>query len=148
MTQFQGLVNVLYLPLGALKMTVHLKRTGQWKQCCDDLMKIELPSPRKPAPVTPKQGSLYHEMGENLSLVTSLRMCDHKISFGHFCLKSEVGESRKRRQGETCLHCMRLLCVAFNFLGSVCMREMLPQFNVFLPRYLELTLCFTSLNCR
>ncbi|XP_056139181.1 rhotekin isoform X2 [Lampris incognitus] len=35
---------------------------SQWKQCCDDLMKIELPSPRKPAPVTPKQGSLYHEM--------------------------------------------------------------------------------------
>lgn len=27
-------------------------------------MKIELPSPRKPAPVTPKQGSLYHEMGK------------------------------------------------------------------------------------
>lgn len=39
---------------------------GQWRQCCDELMKIELPSPRKPAPVTPKQGSLYHEMGENL----------------------------------------------------------------------------------
>lgn len=28
-------------------------------------MKIDLPSPRKPAPVTPKQGSLYHEMGES-----------------------------------------------------------------------------------
>lgn len=38
--------------------------TGQWRQCCDDVMKIELPSPRKPAIVTPKQGSLYHEMGE------------------------------------------------------------------------------------
>uniref|UniRef100_A0A3Q3N7M8 Rhotekin n=1 Tax=Labrus bergylta TaxID=56723 RepID=A0A3Q3N7M8_9LABR len=37
----------------------------QWKQCCDDLMKIELPSPRKPAPLTPKQGSLYHEMIES-----------------------------------------------------------------------------------
>uniref|UniRef100_A0A8C2G4A2 Rhotekin n=1 Tax=Cyprinus carpio TaxID=7962 RepID=A0A8C2G4A2_CYPCA len=37
---------------------------SQWRQCCDDLMKIELPSPRKPAIVTPKQGSLYHEMGE------------------------------------------------------------------------------------
>ncbi|XP_050965991.1 rhotekin isoform X3 [Labeo rohita] len=35
---------------------------SQWRQCCDDLMKIELPSPRKPAIVTPKQGSLYHEM--------------------------------------------------------------------------------------
>uniref|UniRef100_A0A671LRQ1 Rhotekin-like n=1 Tax=Sinocyclocheilus anshuiensis TaxID=1608454 RepID=A0A671LRQ1_9TELE len=37
---------------------------SQWRQCCDDLMKIELPSPRKPAIFTPKQGSLYHEMGE------------------------------------------------------------------------------------
>ncbi|XP_029115324.1 rhotekin-like isoform X3 [Scleropages formosus] len=35
---------------------------SQWKQCCDDLMKIDMPSPRKPAIVTPKQGSLYHEM--------------------------------------------------------------------------------------
>ncbi|KAJ8404498.1 hypothetical protein AAFF_G00337650 [Aldrovandia affinis] len=35
---------------------------SQWKQCCDDLMKIEIPSPRKPTPVTAKQGSLYHEM--------------------------------------------------------------------------------------
>ncbi|XP_016326779.1 rhotekin isoform X3 [Sinocyclocheilus anshuiensis] len=46
---------------------------SQWRQCCDDLMKIELPSPRKPAIFTPKQGSLYHEMvapasGEGLLL--------------------------------------------------------------------------------
>ncbi|XP_067294404.1 rhotekin isoform X4 [Pseudorasbora parva] len=46
---------------------------SQWRHCCDDLMKIELPSPRKPAIVTPKQGSLYHEMvapasGEGLLL--------------------------------------------------------------------------------
>lgn len=34
-------------------------------------MKIELPSPRKPAPVTPKQGSLYHEMGKSLSEIWS-----------------------------------------------------------------------------
>ncbi|CAI5650676.1 unnamed protein product [Oreochromis niloticus] len=40
----------------------HFYDMSQWKQCCDDLMKIELPSPRKPAPITPKQGSLYHEM--------------------------------------------------------------------------------------
>ncbi|XP_055080455.1 rhotekin isoform X1 [Periophthalmus magnuspinnatus] len=40
----------------------HFYDMSQWKQCCDDLMKIELPSPRKPALVTPKQGSLYHEM--------------------------------------------------------------------------------------
>ncbi|XP_022523311.1 rhotekin isoform X1 [Astyanax mexicanus] len=35
---------------------------SQWKQCCDELMKIDQPSPRKPALVTSKQGSLYHEM--------------------------------------------------------------------------------------
>ncbi|XP_018592277.2 rhotekin-like isoform X2 [Scleropages formosus] len=35
---------------------------SQWKQCCDDLMKIEMPSPRKPTPTVAKQGSLYHEM--------------------------------------------------------------------------------------
>ncbi|KAJ8380543.1 hypothetical protein SKAU_G00013210 [Synaphobranchus kaupii] len=35
---------------------------SQWKQCCDDLMKIDMPSPRKPAIVMAKQGSLYHEM--------------------------------------------------------------------------------------
>lgn len=40
----------------------HFYDMSQWRQCCDELMKIELPSPRKPAPVTPKQGSLYHEM--------------------------------------------------------------------------------------
>uniref|UniRef100_A0A3P9KEX7 Rhotekin n=1 Tax=Oryzias latipes TaxID=8090 RepID=A0A3P9KEX7_ORYLA len=40
----------------------HFYDMSQWRQCCDDVMKIELPSPRKPAPITPKQGSLYHEM--------------------------------------------------------------------------------------
>ncbi|XP_058883367.1 rhotekin-like isoform X2 [Acipenser ruthenus] len=33
-----------------------------WKQCCDDLMKIEMPLPRKPPATISKQGSLYHEM--------------------------------------------------------------------------------------
>ncbi|XP_056890024.1 rhotekin isoform X1 [Takifugu flavidus] len=40
----------------------HFYDMSQWRQCCDELMKIELPSPRKPAPVALKQGSLYHEM--------------------------------------------------------------------------------------
>ncbi|TFJ98170.1 G-protein coupled receptor 4-like [Platysternon megacephalum] len=35
---------------------------GQWKQCCEELMKIEVPSPRKPPALLAKQGSLYHEM--------------------------------------------------------------------------------------
>lgn len=35
--------------------------TGQWKHCCDRLMKIETLSSRKP--ITMKKGSLYHEKG-------------------------------------------------------------------------------------
>ncbi|XP_028660488.1 rhotekin isoform X2 [Erpetoichthys calabaricus] len=35
---------------------------SQWKQCCDEIMKIETPSPRKPITMLSKQGSLYHEM--------------------------------------------------------------------------------------
>lgn len=58
------LFDVLYVLRSVLEVTLCLHHAGQWKQCCDDLMKIELPSPRKPAPVTPKQGSLYHEMGK------------------------------------------------------------------------------------
>ncbi|KAI1904695.1 hypothetical protein AGOR_G00008350 [Albula goreensis] len=49
---------------------------SQWKQCCDDLMKIEMPSPRKPTLVTSKQGSLYHEMvidtSDDLGAVTDI----------------------------------------------------------------------------
>ncbi|ELK18399.1 Rhotekin [Pteropus alecto] len=37
---------------------------SQWKQCCDEIMKIETPAPRKPPQVLAKQGSLYHEMGK------------------------------------------------------------------------------------
>ncbi|KAM6965110.1 rhotekin [Aplochiton taeniatus] len=54
----------------------HFYDMSQWKQCCDDVMKIELPSPRKPALVTPKQGSLYHEMvieaSDDLSTVSDI----------------------------------------------------------------------------
>ncbi|XP_036883103.1 rhotekin isoform X2 [Manis javanica] len=35
---------------------------SQWKQCCDEIMKIETPTPRKPPQILAKQGSLYHEM--------------------------------------------------------------------------------------
>ncbi|XP_069016550.1 rhotekin-like [Embiotoca jacksoni] len=38
----------------------HVYNMGQWRQCCDRLMKIETPSPRKS--ITVKQGSLYHEI--------------------------------------------------------------------------------------
>uniref|UniRef100_A0A8C4RXL2 Rhotekin b n=1 Tax=Erpetoichthys calabaricus TaxID=27687 RepID=A0A8C4RXL2_ERPCA len=41
---------------------------SQWKQCCDEIMKIETPSPRKPITMLSKQGSLYHEMGKNVCL--------------------------------------------------------------------------------
>ncbi|CAO2605573.1 Rtkn [Lemmus lemmus] len=35
---------------------------SQWKHCCDEVMKIEAPAPRKPPQTLAKQGSLYHEM--------------------------------------------------------------------------------------
>ncbi|XP_071219807.1 rhotekin-like isoform X2 [Salvelinus alpinus] len=40
----------------------HFYDMSQWKQCCNGLMKIEVPSPRKSHLVTAKQGSLYHEI--------------------------------------------------------------------------------------
>ncbi|XP_069061692.1 rhotekin isoform X3 [Pleurodeles waltl] len=40
----------------------HFYDMSQWKQCCDEVMKIEGPSPRKPPAMLSKQGSLYHEM--------------------------------------------------------------------------------------
>ncbi|XP_044536027.1 rhotekin isoform X2 [Gracilinanus agilis] len=49
---------------------------SQWKQCCDELMKIEVPSPRKPPPALAKQGSLYHEMAidplDDIAAVTDI----------------------------------------------------------------------------
>ncbi|XP_047424904.1 rhotekin-like isoform X2 [Mugil cephalus] len=38
----------------------HVRNMSHWKQCCDNLMKIETPSSRKS--ITLKQGSLYHEI--------------------------------------------------------------------------------------
>lgn len=55
-------------------LTASFFPAGQWKQCCDDLMKIELPSPRKPALVTSKQGSLYHEIGKTATQMDSERV--------------------------------------------------------------------------
>uniref|UniRef100_A0AAY4C1K9 REM-1 domain-containing protein n=1 Tax=Denticeps clupeoides TaxID=299321 RepID=A0AAY4C1K9_9TELE len=52
---------------------------SQWKQCCDDLMKIDLPSPRKPALISPKQGSLYHEMGKNLLAIPCFLTADLRM---------------------------------------------------------------------
>ncbi|XP_036443944.1 rhotekin 2b isoform X2 [Colossoma macropomum] len=40
----------------------HFYDMSQWKQCCDELMKIEAPSPRKPVSLPLKQGSLYHDI--------------------------------------------------------------------------------------
>lgn len=77
--KFQG-HTLLYI----LKGTICLQHKGQWKQCCDDLMKIELPSPRKPAPVTPKQGSLYHEMGKTFFI------CNQKTFLVTFSLKKQA----------------------------------------------------------
>uniref|UniRef100_A0A673IA40 Rhotekin-like n=1 Tax=Sinocyclocheilus rhinocerous TaxID=307959 RepID=A0A673IA40_9TELE len=43
----------------------HFYDMSQWKQCCNELMKIEEPSPKKMM-VTLTQGSLYHEMGKSI----------------------------------------------------------------------------------
>ncbi|KAM6345788.1 rhotekin [Podargus strigoides] len=40
----------------------HFYDMSQWKQCCEELMRIEVPPPRRPPTVLPRQGSLYHEM--------------------------------------------------------------------------------------
>ncbi|NXT35181.1 RTKN protein, partial [Pelecanoides urinatrix] len=40
----------------------HFYDMSQWKQCCDELMRIEVPPPRRPPAMLPRQGSLYHEM--------------------------------------------------------------------------------------
>ncbi|XP_066234034.1 rhotekin isoform X3 [Saccopteryx leptura] len=49
---------------------------SQWKQCCDEIMKIETPASRKPAQALAKQGSLYHEMAieplDDIAAVTDI----------------------------------------------------------------------------
>ncbi|XP_029793500.1 rhotekin isoform X1 [Suricata suricatta] len=49
---------------------------SQWKQCCDEIMKIETPTSRKPPQVLAKQGSLYHEMAieplDDIAAVTDI----------------------------------------------------------------------------
>ncbi|KAK0137221.1 Rhotekin [Merluccius polli] len=40
----------------------HLHDLSCWQRCCDDLMMIPEPPPRRPAPARRQQGSLYHEM--------------------------------------------------------------------------------------
>ncbi|RMC14598.1 hypothetical protein DUI87_09696 [Hirundo rustica rustica] len=39
----------------------HLYDLAQWKQCCEELMRIEEPPPRRPPAPLPPQGSLYHQ---------------------------------------------------------------------------------------
>lgn len=45
---------------------------GQWKQCCEELMKIEIMSPRKPPLFLTKEAtSVYHDMSKwGLSFVS------------------------------------------------------------------------------
>ncbi|XP_057620233.1 rhotekin isoform X4 [Chionomys nivalis] len=49
---------------------------SQWKHCCDEVMKIEAPAPRKPPQALTKQGSLYHEMAieplDDIAAVTDI----------------------------------------------------------------------------
>ncbi|KAM3910442.1 rhotekin isoform 2-T2 [Leptodactylus fuscus] len=64
----------------------HFYDMSQWKQCCDDLMKIETPPPKRPAAALAKQGSLYHEMAiEGLGPIPDLlsqRMKEFELQRG------------------------------------------------------------------
>ncbi|KAM5126617.1 rhotekin [Mantella aurantiaca] len=64
----------------------HFYDMSQWKQCCDDLMKIETPPPKRTPLTSAKQGSLYHEMAiEGVGPVPDLlsqRMKEFEIQRG------------------------------------------------------------------
>ncbi|XP_029451356.1 rhotekin isoform X2 [Rhinatrema bivittatum] len=67
----------------------HFYDMSQWKQCCDELMKIETPSPRKLPATLSKQGSLYHEMAidatDDIGTVTDIlakRMKEFELQRG------------------------------------------------------------------
>ncbi|XP_033920659.1 rhotekin [Melopsittacus undulatus] len=40
----------------------HFCDLSRWQQCCEELMPIEVPQPRRAPAVLPRQGSLYHEL--------------------------------------------------------------------------------------
>ncbi|XP_061297050.1 rhotekin [Pezoporus flaviventris] len=40
----------------------HFYDISCWQQCCEELMRIEVPQPRRAPAVLPRQGSLYHEL--------------------------------------------------------------------------------------
>ncbi|XP_060103216.1 rhotekin isoform X2 [Heteronotia binoei] len=54
----------------------HFYDMSQWKHCCDELMKVEDPSPRRPPAQLPKKGSLYHqtaiEPADDIEAVTEI----------------------------------------------------------------------------
>ncbi|XP_072262873.1 rhotekin isoform X3 [Pyxicephalus adspersus] len=64
----------------------HFYDMSQWKQCCDDLMKIETPPSKRTPLAAAKQGSLYHEMAiEGLGPIPDLlsqRMKEFEIQRG------------------------------------------------------------------
>ncbi|XP_059506899.1 rhotekin isoform X3 [Stegostoma tigrinum] len=62
----------------------HFCNLSAWKQCCDELMKIDVVPPRKPPVTMSKQGvSLYHEMAidspEDSDLVTDTFVGGHGL---------------------------------------------------------------------
>uniref|UniRef100_A0A8C2FQ85 Rhotekin 2b n=1 Tax=Cyprinus carpio TaxID=7962 RepID=A0A8C2FQ85_CYPCA len=71
----------------------HFYDISQWKQCCNELMKIE--EPKKMVLVT-KQGSLYHEMGKSivgLREVSKTHLCSRQgflLSLGGLLIKIKI----------------------------------------------------------
>eukprot|EP00079_Xenopus_tropicalis_P026743 XP_012820674.1 PREDICTED: rhotekin isoform X3 [Xenopus tropicalis] len=64
----------------------HFYDMSQWKQCCDDLMKIETPAPKRTPLALTKQRSLYHDMAiEGLGPIPDLlsqRMKEFELQRG------------------------------------------------------------------
>ncbi|XP_064286023.1 rhotekin-2 isoform X2 [Passer domesticus] len=60
---FGEILQVSILSMEALVTVVRMLESGQWKHCCEELMKIEIMSPRKPPLFLTKEAtSVYHDM--------------------------------------------------------------------------------------
>lgn len=60
---------------------VFLSFLGQWKHCCEELMRIEIMSPRKPPLFLAKEAtSVYYDMSKWVGLASSEPQSDGKAT--------------------------------------------------------------------
>ncbi|XP_072434422.1 rho-related BTB domain-containing protein 1-like isoform X3 [Chiloscyllium punctatum] len=72
----------------------HFCNLSAWKQCCDQLMKIDIVSPRKPPVTMSRQGlSLYHQMGKKNDC-----RCWKLESRSEWCWKSTAVQAASEEQ--------------------------------------------------